>query len=165
MYYDLLIHSGVVDHCPGERRTMKYRLTIPGRLDALNEYTSANRTNPNKGGQMKRDNEDIIIWMIRQQLRGLHIESPVLIYYQFYEIDRRRDNDNILSCASKFTQDSLVKTRVLENDTQKFIHRFYFDTHVDVKNPRIEVTITELTKEQAKMDLFELLNDLARVGD
>lgn len=28
---------------------MEYKFTIPGRLDGLNEYTAANRTNPHKG--------------------------------------------------------------------------------------------------------------------
>jgi len=144
---------------------MQYKFIIDGRLDGLNEYTSANRTHPNKGGGMKHDNEDIVIWRIRQQLRGLKIEAPVLIYYQFYEIDRRRDNDNILSCAAKFIQDSLVKTKVLINDNQKCIHRFYFDTFVDSKNPRIEVVITELTKEQSKMNLYEILKEVVEVGD
>lgn len=139
---------------------MKHKLIIPGRLDALNEYTSANRTNPYKGGKMKKDNEDVVIWSIRQQLRGLHINRPVLIYYQFYEPNSKRDNDNILSCAAKFVQDSLVKTNVLINDNQKCIHRFYFDTYVDIKNPRIEVTITELEGEQIKMNLADILKAL-----
>lgn len=141
---------------------MEHKFTILGRLDALNEYTSANRTNPYKGGRMKRDNEETIIWSIRQQLRGLHIENPVLIYYSFFEKNSKRDKDNILSCAAKFIQDSLVKTKVLTNDNQKCIHNFYFDTYVDASNPRIEVVITELTKEQSKMELAELLRDLGR---
>jgi Holliday junction resolvase RusA-like endonuclease len=141
---------------------MEYNFTILGRLDALNEYTSANRTNPHKGGQMKRDNEDTVIWSIRQQLRGVRIEQPVLIYYRFYEQNSKRDNDNILSCAAKFIQDSLVKTKVLINDNQKCIHNFYFDTLVDNKNPRIEVTITELSGAQEKMLLPELLKELGR---
>ena len=141
---------------------MEHKFTILGRLDALNEYTSANRTNPYKGGKMKRDNEETVIWSIRQQLRGLHIEKPVLIYYSFFEKNSKRDKDNILSCAAKFIQDSLVKTKVLMNDNQKCIHNFYFDTYVDASNPRIEVVITELTKEQSKMELAELLRDLGR---
>lgn len=139
---------------------MEYKFVIQGRLEGLNEYTSANRTNPHKGGKVKRDCEDRIIWSIHQHLRGLHIENPVLIYYQFYEPNGRRDNDNILSCAAKFVQDSLVKTGVLQNDNQKCIRNFYFDTFVDNKNPRIEVTITELSREQSKMTLKELLRDL-----
>ena len=112
---------------------MEYKFTIPGRLDGLNEYTAANRTNPHKGGHMKQKNEDGIIWQIRRQLPGIGtITAPVLIYYRFFEKDRRRDNDNILSCAAKFVLDSL----------------------------RIEVTITELTAGQAKMTLKDLLKDL-----
>lgn len=139
---------------------MEYRLVIPGRLESLNTYTAANRAHPKKGGNMKRDNEHMIILCIRQQMRKVYIEKPVLIYYHFFEKDARRDNDNILSCAAKFTQDSLVKAGVLQNDNQKCIPKFYFDTDVDKGNPRIEVTITELTKEQAEMPLAELLKDL-----
>lgn len=139
---------------------MEHKLTIKGRLDALNEYTSANRTNPYKGGKMKKDNEALVIWSIRQQLRNVSIDNPVLIHYAFYEPNARRDNDNILSCAAKFVQDSLVKTGVLNNDNQKCIPKFYFDTFVDKGNPRIEVTLTELSKGQSKMTILELLNDL-----
>lgn len=141
---------------------MQYKFIIPGRLEGLNEYTSANRTHPHKGGKVKKDCENTIMWAIRQQLKNVHITKPVLIYYRFYELNRRRDNDNILSCAAKFVQDSLVNTNVLENDTQKHIHNFYFDTLVDKENPRIEVTITELSVEQAEMQLEELLQDLRR---
>lgn len=139
---------------------MEYRLTIPGRLEGLNEYTAANRTNPYKGGKVKKDCEHKIIWCIRKQLKNLHIQKPVLIYYHFFEKDRRRDGDNILSCATKFVQDSLVKTGVLPDDSQKYISNFYHDISVDYKNPRIEVIITELSKEQAGMPLGELLRDL-----
>ena len=139
---------------------MQYKFVIPGRLNGLNEYTAANRTNPYKGGKVKKDCENTIIWAIRQQLKNVHITKPVLIYYRFYEPNRRRDNDNILSCAAKFVQDSLTATKVLENDSQKCIRNFYFDTLVDKENPRIEVTITELSEEQAEMMLEELLLDL-----
>lgn len=145
---------------------MDYKLTILGRLDALNDYTAANRQNYHKGGRMKKDNEETIIWQIRQQLRNVHINKPVLIYYRFFEPNNRRDNDNILSCATKFVQDSLVKTKVLEDDNKAHIHNFYFDTFVDKTNPRIEITITELNENQANMTLHDLLIDLDKaVGE
>ena len=56
--------------------------------------------------------------------------------------------------------DGLKKTWVIKDDNQKCIPHFYFDTFVDKENPRIEVTITELTREQAKMPLKDLLRDL-----
>ena len=141
---------------------MEYKFTILGRLDGLNTYTSANRTNYQKGGRMKRDNEDAVIWSIRQQLPGVRIDrgTPVLIYYRFYERDCKRDGDNILSCATKFIQDSLKKTNVLAEDNRSCIPHFYHDILVDKENPRIEVTITELTKEQAGKTLKEVLMEL-----
>lgn len=141
---------------------MEYRFIIPGRLEGLNDYTAANRTNPYKGGKVKHDNEDRVIWCIREQLRGIHIDKPVLIYYGFYEKDMRRDGDNILSCAAKFIQDSLTKTHVLKEDNRKCIPHFYHDIFVDKKNPRIEISITELSKEQSEMSLRELLKDLEK---
>ena len=123
---------------------MEYKFVILGRLDALNEYTSANRRNYHVGGKMKRDNEETIIWSIRQQLRDLHITSPVIIHYTFYELNKQRDKDNILSCAMKFIQDSLVKTKVLKNDGWKEIENFTHEFRVDKNNPRIEVILEEV---------------------
>lgn len=123
---------------------MTYKFTIPGRLDALNEYTSANRTNPYAGGKMKRVNEDVVIWAIRQHIRGVHITKPVIIHYSFYEKNKKRDKDNILSCAMKFIQDSLVKCQVLKNDGWNEIENFTHMYYVDKDNPRIEVVIEEV---------------------
>lgn len=123
---------------------MEHKFVILGRLDALNEYTSANRTNYRVGGRMKHDNEETIMWAIRQQLRGLHITRPVIIHYTFYELNKLRDKDNILSCAMKFIQDSLVKTKVLKNDGWSEIENFTHQFRVDKKNPRIEVLLEEV---------------------
>lgn len=58
---------------------MEYKFTIPGRLDGLNEYTSANRSNAYRGGRMKQKNEKNIIHQIRRQLLGIStITAPVL---------------------------------------------------------------------------------------
>ena len=46
---------------------MKHKFVIHGRLDALNEYTSANRRNYHVGGNMKRDNEKLVIAEARRQ--------------------------------------------------------------------------------------------------
>ena len=123
---------------------MEYKFTIPGRLPGLNEYTAANRTDPYKGGKMKKDNEEVVIWSVRQQLRGLHINKPVTIKYTFYEQNKRRDLDNISSFALKVIQDSLVKTNVLKNDGWNEILGFTTQFYLDKNNPRIEVTIVEV---------------------
>lgn len=123
---------------------MKYKLVIQGKLDGLNEYTSANRSNPYKGGKMKSKNEDIVICYIRQQLRGSHITKQVILEYAFYEPNKKRDLDNISSFAHKVIQDSLVKTGILKNDGWNEIKGYTDNFYVDKNNPRIEVTIIEV---------------------
>lgn len=122
---------------------MTHNFTIQGRLDGLNEFIAANRTNPYMGNKMKQDNEDIVIWSIRQQLKDLHIDVPVVLKYDFYEPNRRRDLDNISSFAHKVIQDALVKTNVLKNDGWNEIVSYIDQFYIDRNNPRIEVTIIE----------------------
>lgn len=123
---------------------MEYHLTILGRLEGLNNYTAANRTHPIQGSKMKREAEDIVIWHIRQQLRNLHIDNMVILKYDFFEPNKKRDLDNISSFAHKVIQDSLVKTGVLKNDGWKGVCGFVDQFYCDPLNPRIEVTIKEV---------------------
>ncbi len=123
---------------------MEYKFIIQGRLDGLNEYTAANRSSPHQGGKMKKNNQDIVIWAIREQLKQLHISKPVRLVYDFYEPNKKRDLDNISALAHKVIQDALVKTRVLKNDGWNEITGYLDEFHCDRKNPRIEVTIIEV---------------------
>lgn len=122
---------------------MEYKFIIKGRLDGLNDYTSANRTNPHKGGKMKVDNEQIVICAIREQLRRLHIQKPVMLKFAWYEPNKRRDHDNVSSFGRKVIQDALVKCKVLQDDGWKFVTGFTDDFYCDKDNPRIEVLIVE----------------------
>lgn len=122
---------------------MEHKFVILGRLDGLNDYTSANRTNPHKGGKMKRDNEETVIWAIRQQLVRLQINTPVVIEFTWYEPNKKRDHDNVSSFGRKVIQDALVKTGVLKDDGWDYITGFTDVFYCDRKNPRIEVIIVE----------------------
>lgn len=123
---------------------MKHLLTIPGRLNNLNDYISAERTNRYKGAAMKSDNEKIVSIFIRKCLRGVKIRSPVIMHYRWYEKNSRRDLDNISSFGRKVIQDALVKEGILENDGWKNIAGFDDRFFVDRNNPRIEVEIEEV---------------------
>lgn len=123
---------------------MEYKFTIVGRLDGLNDYTSANRTNPYKGAKMKADAEKTIMYSIRQQLHRLNITKPVRLKYEFWEPNKRRDLDNISAFAHKVIQDSLVKTGILLNDSWDYIVGYSDFFYVDKNNPRIEVTLEEV---------------------
>ena len=130
---------------------MEHKFIIDGRLADLNDYLKAERQTYRKGGvfttkgnELKRDTQDLIIWQIRQQLRGLHISNPVILKYDFYEPNKKRDLDNISSFAHKVIQDSLVLSGVLNNDGWKNIISFLDQFYCDRDNPRIEVTIVEV---------------------
>lgn len=123
---------------------MEYLLTVHASLNNLNDYISAERASRYKGADMKARNETLVKIAIKQQLRGLRIETPVYMEYRWYEKNRRRDLDNISSFGRKVIQDSLVQTHVLQNDGWKEIIGFSDDFFVDADNPRIEVLIREV---------------------
>lgn len=120
-----------------------YRLTIPGRLPGLNEYTEANRTAAHKGAKMKQDSQYTVMWHIRAQLPKLRIEKPVFLLFTFYEKDRRRDRDNVSSYARKVIQDALVKAGTLEDDGWDHVTGYLDRFEVDPGNPRIMVQFIE----------------------
>ena len=120
----------------------EYKLTIPGTLPGLNEYSTLERRNRYQAAEMKRKAEHVIMAEARRQLRCLRIKKPVSMEYLWVEKDRRRDKDNI-AFAKKFVQDALVKAGVLENDGWRQIDHFADDFGVDPKRPRVEVTIRE----------------------
>lgn len=123
---------------------MVVKLTIPGKLDNLNDYITACRTNQYKGAKVKHKNENRILQAIYQQLGRLRIKKPVYMSYSWYEPNKRRDLDNISSFGRKVIQDALVISKVLENDGWKNIVGFQDDFYIDADNPRVEVVIREV---------------------
>ena len=120
---------------------MRHMLIINGRLDNLNDYITACRTNHYKGAHLKAKNEHKVQAEIYEQLGRLRITRPVRMIYRWYEKDRRRDLDNVSSFGRKVIQDALVDTGVIKNDGWKEITGFSDEFYVDKKNPRIEVEI------------------------
>lgn len=123
---------------------MEYLLIIPGRLNNLNDYISAERANRYKGAQMKADNEAVVKAAITRSLRGVHIQKKVRMEYLWVEKNQRRDLDNISSFGRKVIQDELVKSRILQNDGWANIIGFSDSFAVDKQDPRIEVRIIEV---------------------
>lgn len=131
---------------------MIYRFTVKQTLPSLNEYLAAERINigsrkgiNTKGNKMKHDWQQLIIYAIRSQLKGVHITKPIMMRYCFYEPNRKRDLDNVLSVASKFIQDSMVLAGLIPDDSQKYIQYIEAVATVDKENPRIEVLIEEIS--------------------
>ena len=112
-------------------------------MPGCNEYINAQRRDRQLGARMKRETEDHILLAIRQQLRGVRFEEPVVMHYLWVEKNRRRDKDNI-AFARKFVQDALVKAGVLRNDGWGEIAGFSDTFAVDDKRTRVEVEILEV---------------------
>lgn len=130
---------------------MEHKLIIDGTLPNLNDYLQAERQTFRRGGkfttkgnELKQTNQDLVIWQIRQQLRGIHINNPIILKYDFYEPNKKRDLDNISAFAHKIIQDALVKAGTIDNDGWKNILGFMDQFYCDRENPRIEVTIKEV---------------------
>lgn len=118
---------------------MKQFFLIQGRLPGLNEYTKMNRANRFAANKLKQDTEDMIMWEAKAQ----HIQpfsSLVHLSYGWYEMNERRDLDNI-AFAQKFVQDALVKAGILPGDGWKWIQGFDHKFFVDKKDPRVEIMI------------------------
>lgn len=119
-----------------------HKLVVFGRLDGLNEYTTANRTVSYKGAKMKHKNEKHVSSFISYKMRNMDLKYPISLKFCWYEKNRKRDPDNICF-AKKFILDAMVKSHVLPNDSQKYIKEFHDLFYVDKDNPRIEIFIEE----------------------
>lgn len=124
-------------------RRSPHVLTIPGKLDGLNEYTRANRTHFAKGADMKHKNQELVMWQIMAQLRRVRFDRPVFLVFTFYEPDKRRDRDNVSSFARKVIQDALVECGTLEDDGWDHVTGYLDKFEIDKKNPRIVVEFIE----------------------
>ena len=61
-----------------------WKVTIPGLLPGLNEYIDAERAvkGKYKAAAMKKQAENVIGFMVKTQLRGVHFDRPVVIRAQ-----------------------------------------------------------------------------------
>ena len=118
-------------------------LTLPLRLETLNDYIDQCRRHPMIGAKQKKEDEQAVTLFIRKQLRGVRFENPVTLRYTFYERDRRRDKDNVASYARKVIQDALARAGVINGDGWKGVAGTVERFEVDKKLPRIEVEIIE----------------------
>ena len=122
---------------------MEYRLIIKGRLPGLNEYTASCRRNAYAGAKMKKDAQKVVLLEALKQLRDIRITKPVELAYTWYELNRRRDHDNVSGFGHKVIQDALVEAKVLKDDGWDEIIGYSDSFKIDSKNPRIEVEIRE----------------------
>lgn len=120
--------------------------TIYGKMPTINEYITACRRNPYCGANMKTEFTNVAMWSMKD-LYGLKFDK-VIIHYRFFEMNQKRDKDNVFSFATKIIQDAMQELELIENDGWNNIENFTHDFFVDKRDPRIEVYIEEVGKEQ-----------------
>jgi Holliday junction resolvase RusA-like endonuclease len=121
---------------------MTATLIIPGRLPGFNEYSDIQRRNKFAGAKFKRDTQDAIGWLIKQQLQGVHFDTKVRVSFMWVEPNRRRDHDNIES-SKKFVLDALVECGVIKGDGWKYVTLGPPIFTVSKCYPRVEVLIMD----------------------
>lgn len=125
---------------------MTYKFEINKRLMGLNEYTKHNRTNRYVGAKSKKNEQEYIIWCIRQQLGNLKIEKPVIGHFTWIEENKRRDLDNICF-AKKFILDALVEAKILKDDNRKMVTNFR-DNFDYAEQSKVIVELEEMEEEE-----------------
>lgn len=118
------------------------KFTIDGRLDDLNKYTKACRTNPYVGAKMKKDNEKVVMFYIQKAKLQKVKRYPIKVDIHWYEKDRRRDIDGI-TFGTKFILDALVKMKIIEDDSQKYINEIEHHVSIDKEHPHISIELIE----------------------
>lgn len=127
---------------------MIQEFTIQGRLDGLNEYTAANRSNFRKGSEMKRRNQDLVTWSIKAARLKPH-DGAVSVEITWVEglrpgakQFRPRDRDNIRFSA-KFILDALQEAGIICDDNWDTVVSITDLFYLNRNNPRVIVKIAD----------------------
>ena len=102
---------------------MKYKFEIDKRLAGANEFIRKAYSSRHAGNGLKQDEQEYIIWKIKEQLGNTKIDKPVIGHFTWIEENKRRDFDNICF-AKKFILDALVKAGILKDDNRKCVTGF-----------------------------------------
>lgn len=117
------------------------RKTKKDRRIALNMNVYRN-LHHSVNGQAKK----LYLELIREQLEGLHIQTPVEITYKVFKPTKRiLDKMNVVSVVSKFLLDAITELGCWEDDNDNFVKtETILPTEIDRSNPRVEVLIKEI---------------------
>jgi hypothetical protein len=94
----------------------QYTFKIQGRMQALNDYTKANRGKKGifMGNKYKKfQTEDVANQILKQN--PPHLTRPVIVEFHWIEINKKRDPDNFVF-AKKFILDGMVKAGLIPKD-------------------------------------------------
>ena len=123
------------------------KFEIPGSLPGFNDIIDAAKRNPHEYARMKETYTAMVAWLAKK----LPSYEKVALVITWYELDHRRDPDNIMA-GQKFILDALVHAGVIPNDSQKYVRGIVHRFKVDRKNPRVEVEIVDVEKNEKPLE-------------
>jgi len=84
--------------------------------------------------------------IIKKQLEGVIIETPVEVTYKVYKATKRKlDKMNVISITSKYLMDAITQLGCWEDDNDDFIKtETIMPTEIDREKPRVEVFIKSI---------------------
>jgi len=125
----------------GASRSQKFKIQY--KLPSLNEVIRHNRSHYMAGVKYKQEIEEVIGWFIVGAKLQPVTHYPVEINLTYYEPNKRRDLDNIVS-SQKFILDALQRFNIIKNDNQKCVSKINIKVSAsDTKEYYIEVEIKE----------------------
>lgn len=111
---------------------------FPGLNDLLHEA----ERHPKAYNDMKRQYQLLAVNAIRRDLRGFKANGRVQLNYTFGEPKKgqKRDYDNIVAAGRKIITDALVKSKVIQDDSPKYLgYGTNSFEYVDVPFIRVEI--------------------------
>ena len=134
---------------------MQYHITINNWCSGLNELLNHQEKRYDYRTKKMRvfntekvKNEKLIREALRKQgMSRVQLKTPISIHYMIYAKDKKHDRMNIGSCLDKCFCDALQTLKILKNDGWNDIVKIRFDFDIDAKDPRAEITITEVERE------------------
>lgn len=120
-------------------------LVLVGSFPSMNEIIAAAKKETNHYrpyAELKKIYTEVVEWTCKSQLKNIHLER-VDLKIIWYCKDKKKDKDNIIA-GEKFIIDGLVNAGIIPNDGWKNIGSITHEFDIDVRNPRVEVQITEV---------------------
>ena len=121
---------------------MRAILVIDGTMKGLNDWRDAIQRSPHAGNDMARAAKKRVAALAREQ-RVPRFERPVVVIFDWYEPNKRRDLDNVAGTGQKWVLDGLVAADVLPDDNADHVVGIQHWLHFDTLEPGAIVTITD----------------------
>ena len=123
-----------------------YSLTLPRKTKKDKKISINLNTYRNLHFQINNQCKRLYKELMREQLEGLTIQTPVEIIYQVFKPSKRSlDKMNVVSIASKYFLDAVTEYGCWEDDNDENVKtEIILPTEIDRDNPRIEITIKSI---------------------